>query len=391
MTELKIDAALCRGCGLCVKGCGSQALTMDGKLAVVNDSCIYCGVCVQTCPFGAVSIVQAPQAEVDISAYKNLWVYMELIQGAIAPVSLELLGIGRQLADEKGCQLVGVLLDETGDAHTQTAIAHGADTVLLCDEPGLHSHNQPRCATVLGECIHRYKPEILLFGATSFGRSLAPSVASMVQTGLTADCTVLAVDGETGLLHQTRPAFGGNLMATIVCPQRRPQMSTVRPGVMVKLEPDTSRTGTVERVTVAEDTIPSPLQILETTLTQQANSITDAEKLVVVGRGIGGKKNMKLVHQFAQKFGAQVAVSRPLVDLGYAPYAQQVGQTGCTVAPKLLISIGVSGAIQHKAGISGAEQIIAINTDPDAPIFAISHYKIVADCVELLQIYVKTQ
>lgn len=386
MAELRIDPALCRGCGLCVKGCGTHALSMANKLAVVDgEQCIYCGVCVQTCPFGAVSIVQEKQESTAVSTYKNLWVYVQINQGKLAQVSLELLGIGGKLAQEKGCQLVAVVLEEGGEAYAQTLIAHGADRVLLCDEAGLNAYNQPRCTAVLQEMIETHQPEVLLFGATSFGRSLAPSVAAVVKTGLTADCTVLAVDRETGLLRQTRPAFGGNLMATIVCPNHRPQMATVRAGVMVKNEPDATRIGIVERFSSKAVVKTSQIEVLETALTQTANAITGAEKLVVVGRGIGGKKNMKLVYAFAEKIGAQVAVSRPLVDMGYAPYAQQVGQTGCTVAPKLLISLGVSGAIQHKAGISRAEQIIAINTDEEAPIFAISHYKIVADCVEILK------
>ncbi len=387
MAELKIDPALCKGCGLCIKGCGSGALSMANQVAVVDDKCIYCGVCVQSCPFGAVSIVQQQQETTDVSQYEDVWVFVQIAHGAIAPVSLELLGIGGKLAREKSCQLVAVVLEETGAAYAQTLIAHGAEKVLLCDEMGLGVDCQDRCTTILGDMIGGYKPEVLLFGATGFGRSLAPSVAALVKTGLTADCTVLSVDGETGLLRQTRPAFGGNLMATIVCPNHRPQMATVRAGVMEQPIPDSKRTGKVERFIPQVTAQPSPVTVVETVVSHSANAITEAEKLVVVGRGIGGKKNMKLVYEFAQKIGAQVAVSRPLVDMGYAPYAQQVGQTGCTVAPKLLISLGVSGAIQHKAGISRAEQIIAINTDEDAPIFAISHYKITADCVEFLKAY----
>ncbi|WP_409969541.1 FAD-binding protein [Bengtsoniella intestinalis] len=388
MAELRIDPQRCRGCGLCTEGCATGALSMADKVAVVNDNCVFCGVCVQNCPFEAISIAQDRQIVNDVTAYQNVWVFTQINQGEIAPVSLELLGIGATLAQEKRCQLVAVVLEETGADYAQTLIAHGADRVLLCQEAALTVYNQDRCATILGDMIGQYKPEILLFGATGFGRALAPSVAALVKTGLTADCTVLAVDGETGLLRQTRPAFGGNLMATIVCPDCRPQMATVRPGVMAKCAPDTARVGAVEVFVPTVAAGVSKVTVLETTLRQTANAITGAEKLVVVGRGIGGKKNMKLVYEFAEKIGAQVAVSRPLVDMGYAPYAQQVGQTGCTVAPKLLISLGVSGAIQHKAGISRAEQIIAINTDEEAPIFAISQYKIVADCVEILKGFV---
>ncbi len=389
MAQLNIQPTLCKGCGLCLKTCPSGALSLEGKLAQVSDACTLCGICIKSCPFGALSIAHATQGTQDLSLYHDLWVFIECTQGAIAPVSLELLGIGRQLADEKGCQLVAVILDEAGDAHGQTLIGYGADQVLCCQEPGLGKDAQHRCVQILQDLIAQRKPEILLFGATGFGRSFAPSVAATVQTGLTADCTVLEIDGETGLLRQTRPAFGGNLMATIVCPNHRPQLASVRPGVMVMGTFDPHRTGTIVPIVPTVNKVETQVEILETCLTQGVNGITQAERLVVVGRGIGSKKNMKLVYTFAQKIGAQVAVSRPLVDMGYAPYAQQVGQTGCTVAPKLLISLGVSGAIQHLAGISRAETIVAINTDAQAPIFGVSQYKIVGDCIEVLKTYCK--
>lgn len=389
MTQLNIQPTLCKGCGLCLKSCASGALSLQGKLAQVNDACILCGLCIKTCPFGALSIEHTTQGTKDLTLYRDLWVFIECTQGAIAPVSLELLGIGRQLADEKGCQLVAVVLDQSADAHGQTLIGYGADQVLCCQEQGLTTNSQHRCVEILQALISQRKPEILLFGATGFGRSFAPSVAAQVQTGLTADCTVLEIDGETKLLRQTRPAFGGNLMATIVCPSHRPQLASVRPGVMAMGTFDPHRTGTIVPIVPTVSRVDDQVELLETCLSQAVNGITQAQRLVVVGRGIGSKKNMKLVYAFAEKIGAQVAVSRPLVDMGYAPYVQQVGQTGCTVAPALLISLGVSGAIQHLAGISRAETIVAINTDDQAPIFNISQYKIVGDCLEILKNYCK--
>lgn len=389
MAELVINKELCRGCTICTKSCGSNALHMRGRLAEVNDNCILCGICVKSCPFGAITIEKEKRAEGNRGEYQNLWVFVEINQNKVAEVSLELLGVGRKLADEKGCKLVAVVLDEKSILYAEDLISYGADHVILCDDKGINIYAEELCAKVLDDLVAQEKPEIFLFGATGVGRSLAPRLAAKAQTGLTADCTVLEIDGETGLLRQTRPAFGGNIMATIVCPTKRPQMSTVRAGVMAKMEYDRGRSGTIQKISSGDKGVEQKVEILETSFAPKTNSITDAEHLVVVGRGIGAKKNMKLVYAFAEKIGAKVAVSRPLVDMGYGEYPMQVGQTGCTVAPKLLVSIGVSGAIQHLAGITRAEKIIAINSDETAPIFGVSHYKVVGDCVEFLKAYTK--
>ena len=232
--------------------------------------------------------------------------------------------------------------------------------------------------------ITQYKPEILLLGATGFGRSLAPRIAARVKTGLTADCTILEIDHETGLLHQTRPAFGGNLMATIVCPGHRPQMATVRPGIMPVQDPDFSREGQIISMEY-EDSIEKKIKLMEEILAPEVKTIADAEIIVAVGRGIGSQKNMALAEKLASLIGGSLGVSRPLVDIGWGNHKNQIGQTGSSISPKLLISCGISGAIQHLAGISGAENIIAINTDPEAPIFNTAHYKVVGDCVEILK------
>ncbi|WP_317855794.1 electron transfer flavoprotein subunit alpha [Chakrabartyella piscis] len=389
MPQLIINKELCRGCTICTRSCGSDALHMRGRLAEVNDNCILCGICVKSCPFGAITIEKEEKINTEMDAYKNLWVFVEINQNRIAEVSLELLGIGRKLADEKGCHLVAVVLDENALLFAEDLISYGADKLIVCNDKGIGIYAEESCAHILDDLVEKEKPEIFLFGATGVGRSLAPRVAAQAKTGLTADCTVLEIDGDTGLLRQTRPAFGGNIMATIVCLAKRPQMSTVRAGVMAKMEYDRTRSGTIQKVSYQNQLPEAKRIILETSFAPKTNSITDAEFLVVVGRGIGAKKNMKLVHTFAEKIGAQVAVSRPLVDMGYAEYPKQVGQTGCTVAPKLLISLGVSGAIQHLAGITRAEKIIAVNADDTAPIFGISHYKVVGDCVAFLKEYTK--
>jgi len=239
-------------------------------------------------------------------------------------------------------------------------------------------------AAALCRLISREKPEIVLFGATMFGRSLAPAVAAGLRTGLTADCTVLSIDKETGLLHQTRPAFGGNLMATIICPKHRPQMATVRPGIMKALEPDEKRTGEILTAGEKAEAVDG-FKLLEILKAEKTESIRDAKVIFDCGRGIGSKKNLKLVKELCDRLGASYGCSRPLVDTGLCEYPHQIGQTGCTVAPDVLVCLGVSGAIQHLAGISQAKLVIAVNNDPDAPIFAAAHYKVVADCMDVVK------
>ena len=384
MSGLKIDLERCKGCGRCVKVCAAGALKVENKKASVDEAlCIMCGMCQDSCKFDAICL-EKDEAVVSLSDYRGVFVFAELSEEGPLPVAFELLGKGRALADSLGVKLSAVVVGFETEKHAASLIAHGADEVILCDDPVYKDALEEPLASAIVSLVQREKPEILLFGATMFGRSLAPRVAARLHTGLTADCTVLEIDGETRLLRQTRPAFGGNLMATIVCPNNRPQMATVRPGVMQALEADESRTGTVRK-----DTAPaapfSGVELLEAVKAAKAESIKDAKIIVDAGRGIGSKKNLKLVKELAELLGGTYGVSRPLVDMGWSEYGHQVGQTGCTVAPDLLICCGVSGAIQHLAGISGAKKIIAINSDPDAPIFSAAHYKLVGDCVEIVR------
>ncbi len=387
---ISIDSALCRGCGLCVKACAQQALSIENKKALCKESCTLCGICIDACPFGALSFPQKDKAK-DLSAYRGIWVVAQCLEGKLLPVSLELVGKARQLADEKHVLLSAVLLSAPSEALAQELIFAGADQVLLLSTaPSQMEEEEELAFRLLAREIAQRKPEIVLFGATLFGRSIAPRLAAHLQTGLTADCTELSIDPQQGLLLQTRPAFGGNLMATIATASARPQMATVRSGIFPLPPKDLSRIGQ-QVLLPALPKKKTKLHILESHRETGCASIASAPLLVVAGKGIGTKKNMKLVHQFAQLSGAQVGVSRPLVEAGWADYSQQVGQTGFTVRPKLLLSLGVSGAIQHLAGIMGAETIIAVNTDPDAPIFQAADYCIEADCMavleELIQIY----
>jgi len=378
-----IKKDLCIGCGACTGACGAGALEIGAEgYAVVNDNCVMCGMCVDACPVEAISLEKEDNGN-DITAYEGIWVFCQRSEGKFMDVAYQLLGKGRELADAMGTKLTAVAFGHKL-TDLETLIHAGADTVLAADDEKLAFCMDIPYAELLAKLIKEKKPSAILYGATAFGRSVAPRVAAAVQTGLTADCTVLEIDPETKLLQQTRPAFGGNLMATIICPNTRPQMATVRPGVMPALTPDTSRKGEIEFVR----DIPAAcdaVKLLKSVSEAGGDNITDYEILVVAGKGVGAKKNMKIVKRLAELLGGTYGVSRPLIDAGYAEYKHQVGQTGCSVAPKLLISVGVSGAIQHLAGIGGAENIIAVNTDAEAPIFNVAHYAVVGDCIDFMK------
>lgn len=384
MSGLKIDYEKCVGCGLCVKSCTSNALEIKDKKALVNEKCVLCGICVDTCPFNAISIEKEQAIDNDLSEYSNIWVFAEQHMGKVLPVAYELLSKGKELSRKKDCKLAAILFGKDMKSEAKKLITQGADTVFLCEDDRLKHNLDEIYVELFDMLIKKHKPEIFLFGATGFGRSVAPRIAARIRTGLTADCTVLEIDEDTGLLRQTRPAFGGNLMATIICPNHRPQMATVRPGIMPIQEPDPSRSGEIINVSLNENKN-SNIDIVEEILAEKAETIADAKIIVSAGRGIGSQKNLALVNRLAESIGGNVGVSRPLVDMGWSEYKHQIGQTGFTVAPDLLITFGISGAIQHLAGISGAKKIIAVNSDPDAPIFSIAHYKVVGDCVEIIK------
>lgn len=383
MAGLRVEAEKCVGCGLCVKSCDISALALENNKAVVSGACVLCGMCVGSCPFGAISLCKEETAA-DLSSYGNIWVLAEQDEGELAEVAYELAGKGRELADARGCSLFAVLAGKNAEANAGKLIAAGADKVIICTDARTYGNQEEIYAEFISSAIKKYSPEIVLCGATKFGRSLAPRVAARMRTGLTADCTELSIDPDTKLLLQTRPAFGGNLMATIICPGSRPQMATVRPGIMPRPALSAGRAGEIIRETVPSG-IARKTELLEKTKTPAAGSIAGAERLIVAGRGIGNQKNLELVKEAARLIGAEVGCSRPLVDMGWCGYPHQVGQTGCTVAPKLLISVGVSGAVQHQAGIMRAEKIIAVNHDPEAPIFDIAHCAVVGDAVEILK------
>lgn len=392
MPGLIIDSETCVGCGRCVRACANGGIVVEGerpnRLAHPTDACAFCGSCVDACPVGAISIEKGVSADAtDLAAFRDIWVFAQTdVAGEIVPVTFELVGKARELAAVRGSDVVALLAsgEDAPVQNAQALVAAGADRVLRCHDNRLAQNDSEVYARLICDLARERNPEAILYGATPFGRELAPGVAVRLKTGLTADCTVLEMDPETGLLQQTRPAFGGNLMATIVCPEHRPQMATVRPGIFKAPTADFARTGTVEDVQLASD-LCTRVRVVERAHAPEETSIADAERLVVLGRGIGSKKALPLMRRLAELLHAEIGCTRPLVEAGWLEYRHQVGQTGVAVAPKLLVSVGTSGAIQHLAGISGAECVIAINEDPTAPIFGVAQYSVVGDTCEVVR------
>lgn len=321
--------------------------------------------------------------------YRDVWVFLEQVDGEIASVSLELLGAGRQLADKRGAALSGVLIGEGVTALAQTAIAYGADKVYVYDDPIYRQYRTESYMRAMLACIQKHKPEILLYGATSTGKDLASAVATDLPTGLTADTTQLDVEADTGLLLASRPAFGGNIMATILCKKYRPQMATVRPKVMRALPRASGRAGEViaESIPLREaDLRTKVIEIVRATTRRMR--IDEADIIVAGGKGLGGPDGFALVHRLAATLGAAVGASRDVVEAGWIGHEHQVGQTGVTVTPKIYFAIGISGAIQHLVGMQNSALIIAVNKNPDAPIFQSCHYGIVGDALEVVPLLI---
>jgi len=376
----------CVGCGACVRVCAYDAIKLEDNLANINvDKCTLCGACVQACPFEAILIRKKTEGLADKAAYSGIWVFGEQRDGAISPVVLELLGKGRELADELECELTAVVLGDQIEALSSDLIAFGADQVLMIDDPALRHFRDERYSEAITYLAEKYKPAIILAGATVIGRSFIPRVAINLHTGLTADCTGLEIDADSGNLKQTRPAFGGNIMATILTANHRPQMATVRHKVMNPMPRDPSRSGTVIQEQYNFELEEDSTQWLgfekeKTTLV----NITEANVIVSGGRGMKDAKNFSLIEELATALDGAVGASRAAVDAEWIPYSHQVGQTGKTVKPSIYLAVGISGAIQHLAGMSSADYIIAINKDPEAPIFKVADLGIVGDLFEIV-------
>lgn len=325
------------------------------------------------------------QKATNIQDFHGVWVFAEQRGGKLMSVVPELLGEASKLAATIGTEVGAVLLgSQNAQEMVKELAGYGADRVYLAEDPRLDQYTNDSYAKVIGDAIEKYKPEIVLLGATHIGRDLGPCLAVDVDTGLTADCTKLEIDPKDGKLLQTRPAFGGNLMATIICPETRPQMSTVRPGVMQKREFDPARRAEVVSLDVDLKPEHQRLKVLEVVQEGQAVSLVDAEFIVAGGMGLGKPEGFELLRKLADRLGGTVAASRAAVDAGWIDHSYQVGQTGTTVKPVIYFACGISGAIQHLAGMKESDLIVAINKNPEAPIFEVADYGIVGDLYEVI-------
>lgn len=383
--SIEIIAERCIGCEVCIKVCPYDAIEMVNKVAVIKDNCILCGACVDSCKFDAILIRRHKVTGEELKEYRDVWVFVEQKNGVIQSVVYELMGEGRRLADKLGTELAVVFLGQDIEEKADGLISRSADKVYLVDSPKLRDYQDDPYANVLTRLIQEYKPQIVLTGATCIGRSIIPRVAVRLQTGLTADCTGLDIGEQNGLLLQTRPAFGGNIMATILCPDSRPQMATVRHKVMKESPIDKGRRGHIIKKDFDGKILSSRTKLLD--VVEEIGSVVnlaEADIIVSGGRGLGKAENFKLIEELARTLGAAVGASRAAVDSGWIPYSHQVGQTGKTVCPKLYIACGISGQIQHLAGMQSSKIIVTINKDPDAPIFKVATYGIVGDLFEVV-------
>jgi electron transfer flavoprotein alpha subunit len=370
----------CIGCKICLKSCPYDAIDFDDdeKKAIINDKCTVCGACIPVCPEEA--IVSEIKVVTDLSEYKDVWVFAEHRDGALAKVGLQLLGCAQQLAADVGERVCAVLVGHDVEGFIPTLFEYGADVVYHVEAPELEAYRFDTYTKALVELTREYSPNMFLLGATHIGRDLAPRVSRRLNAGLTADCTELTIDPETKLLKMTRPAFGGNVMATILCPNTRPQMSTVRPGIMKEIEPKAGASGEVVKFGVEFDERDLMVTIKE--IVKVPKKIVNLEEATIIvsgGRGVGSSEGFKVLEELAGVLEAEVAGSRVAVEKGWISQDHQVGQTGKSVRPDLYIACGISGSIQHRAGMQTSGCIVAINKDPDAYIFKIADYGIVGD------------
>jgi len=405
----------CIACGArCESSCPADAIGMTdaGEPTVLAEKCIGCVKCVKICPAQALEMCftpeeqqildqlaafngdAKPEEELDpeardlarkLAAYRGVWVFVEQIEGEAARVSWELMGKGRELADTLKVELCAVIVGEKVEGLCREAFCYGADRAYLVDAPVFRHYRTEAYLKALCQLIEAYRPEIVLMGATGLGRDLAGAVATVVGTGLTADCTGLGIDDGRNLM-QTRPAFGGNIMATIMCDKFRPQMATVRPHVMPMPERRSVLSGRISPFQCEvkeEDILTKVLEIIRDQRQDQVD-VAGAEFIVSGGRGLMGKENFAILNELAEELGGVVGASRSAVDAGWMPHERQVGQTGKTVRPKIYIACGISGAIQHLVGMQDSDLIIAINRDKDAPIFEVAHFGIIGDLFQVV-------
>jgi electron transfer flavoprotein alpha subunit len=383
MAKLVISEGRCNRCGICVTGCPFGALTMEAGRVVLNAGCKLCKICIKQCPAGAITLEETAVSGVDKSAWRGILVYVEHLDGVIHPVTLELLGKARELAGQINHPVFALWVGAGIEGHAAQLLQYGVDQVLVYDDETLRYFRVDLYANLFEEAINELRPTAVLVGATSVGRSLAPRVAARFRTGLTADCTQLEIKPDSDLV-QIRPAFGGNIMARIVTTRTRPQFATVRYKVMEPAACVAAPDGVVLRREVRPERLRSRLEVLEVVPKKKQVNISEAEALVVAGRGVKASGDLALLEELAGLLGGQLACTRPVVEAGWLSYTRQIGLSGRTVKPKLIITCGVSGAVQFTACMDGSERIFAINQDRTAPIFKVAHYGIVGDLYQIL-------
>ena len=391
-----VHAEKCTGCERCVAACPYAAIGMQEQKAVLGPECTYCGACVDSCEAGAVTY-EGAQGRIcmDVALFKGIHVFIEHDNQTVSKVSLELLGKARGLAREfsqqgKDQQVTAILIGWESGNIADVLIYYGADHVVIVQDESFRTYRTDIYTKAVVQIVREKKPEILLFGATPQGRDLAPRVANRLRTGLTADCTALEICPDEGILLQTKPAFGGNMMATIVCPDSRPQMATVRPGVMKKYPRDPERTGTKEIMPIEleeKDFVLRVLDIMKSTANH--SKLEDAKIIVAGGHGVSHPEGFKVLEELAKELGAEVGASRAAVDAGWIAPEHQIGQTGKTVKPDLYIACGISGSVQHLAGMARAKYIISINTDKKAPIVEASDASFIGDLSQVVPMLTK--
>ncbi len=385
---IKVIYENCTLCKICIDICPFGAIEIKENRILITEKCNLCGACVKECPSSALVLEKEIRDIKDLSDYKGIWFFVETKDGEIASCSYEMLNVAKKLKEKLNQEVCGVILGKNIKDKVDKLIKRGAEKVYLIDDDIFCNFKEETFANAFAYLIKKYKPNIVIAAATMIGRSFIPAVAVKVKTGLTADCTDVDIDEKTGLLIQVRPTFGGNLMAKIICERHRPQMATIRPKIFEPAQEEKNTKGEIIEEKI-EFEIKETVNICGKEKIENVVDLQDAEIIVSGGRGLREEKNFSIIEELANLLGGAVGASRAAVDSGWIGYPHQVGQTGKTVKPKLYIACGISGAIQHLAGMQTSDYIIAINKDPDAPIFKVANLGIVGDLFEILPILIK--
>jgi len=388
MKKIRVIKDKCTGCGLCVKACPFNSISIVDGLAVISEDCKLCGVCVSECPYGAIEMLKEKK-KADLSGYKGVLIFGECKDGIVSPVVYELIGKGKELAKETGEELYCVILGKGVTEKAEDIISYGVDKVFVYDDECLKKFRDDPYSNILIDFLKKIKPSIFLIGGTSIGRSIAPRISSSLKTGLTADCTGLEINKKDKNLLQTRPAFGGNIMATIICSNNRPQMATVRYKIMKPAEKIPGYKGEVVNMKFDKEKIRDRVEVKKMEKIEGDLNIIEAEIIVSGGNGLSSDKGFKLINELAKSLGGVVGASRVAVDKGWISYPHQVGLSGKTVRPRIYIACGISGSAQHLAGMGRSDFIVAINNDPSAPIFGTADIGLVGDLYEIIPELIK--